>query len=82
MMIKCYIKFVTTKETVVDEKALRQKVLTGKKSDRIIFAVTPEMKQALNELASDQCTTVSALLTKLATDAIVSNKTLFAKEGE
>lgn len=53
------------------ENDLRKTLLNGKKSDRIIFAVTPELKTAISTLAEERCTTVSALLTSLSTEAIV-----------
>ena len=49
-----------------DDKSLRQTLLNGKKTERIIFAVTPEMKKVLAAIAEDQCTSVSGLLTSLA----------------
>lgn len=61
----------------MEEKALRQRMLGDKKTDRIIFAVTPEMKDAMATVAADQCVSVSALLTKLALDEIIANKNLF-----
>ena len=50
----------------MDDKSLRQTLLNGKKTERIIFAVTPEMKKVLAAIAEDQCTSVSGLLTSLA----------------
>lgn len=53
------------------ENGLRKTLLNGKKNDRIIFAVTPELKAAISALAKERCTTVSALLTSLSTEAIM-----------
>ena len=63
----------------MDEKDLRHKILGSKKTERVIFAVTPEMKNAMTTLADDQCITVLALLTKLVAEEIVANKALFAE---
>lgn len=58
----------------MDNIELKKKLLNGKKDDRIIFAVTPDFKAALQMVAEEQCTTVSALLTDLATTEILNNK--------
>lgn len=50
---------------MVDEQALKKALLVGKKSERIIFAVTPEMKEAVEKLATESCMTVSAYITSL-----------------
>lgn len=60
------------------ENDLRKILLNGKKSDRIIFAVTPELKTAISALAEERCTTVSALLTNLSTEAIMESDASFA----
>lgn len=52
------------------EKALKQKLLNGNKTERIIFAVTPELKEALAVVAKDHCTSVSGLLTTLAVEEV------------
>lgn len=56
---------------------LRKTMLLGKKSDRVIFAVTPELKHALSVLAESRCTSVSALITGLIMDEVESNAELF-----
>lgn len=58
----------------MDEKTLKQKLLNGKKTERVIFAVTPEMKEALAVVAKDRCMSVSGLLTSLAIDEINQSK--------
>lgn len=63
----------------MDEKTLRQQLLNGKKTERIIFAVTPEMKAALAAVAKDQCVSVSALLTSLAVEEISSKASIAAQ---
>ena len=65
----------------MDDSELRKKVLSGKKTDRIIFAVTPEMKDAIETVAQEKCVSVSALLTSLALAEITKNKELFENEG-
>lgn len=56
---------------------LRKTMLLGKKSDRVIFAVTPELKRALSVLAESQCISVSALITSLVVDKVEANAELF-----
>lgn len=50
---------------MADEQVLKKSLLVGKKSERIIFAVTPELKEAVAKLAEENCTTVSAYITSL-----------------
>lgn len=45
------------------EKELRQKMLGSKKTERIIFAATPELKAAIEAVAKDQCVSASAFIT-------------------
>ena len=52
----------------MESNELRKYLLSGKKTERVIFAVTPETKEALEAIASDLCITVSALLTSLVVD--------------
>ena len=52
----------------MESNELRKYLLSGKKTERVIFAVTPETKEALEVIASDLCITVSALLTSLVVD--------------
>lgn len=61
----------------MDDQELRKHLLGAKKTERIIFAATPEMKKALEAIASEKCTTVSALLTSLALNEVLANKELF-----
>lgn len=65
-----------------DEQTLRKALLVGKKSDRIIFAVTPEMKEAVARLAVENCTTVSGYITSLIVcDAIEHKESLFVSRA-
>lgn len=49
----------------------RQELLNGKKTERIIFAVTPALKQEVVRMAEHDCTTASALITRLLADEAV-----------
>ena len=53
---------------------LRKVLLNGKKSERIIFAVTPELKEAVARAAEDRCVSVSSYITTLLADAIISRE--------
>ena len=66
----------------MDENELRKHVLGAKKTERIIFAATPELKEALETVAQEKCMSLSALLTALATDEVLANKDLFGEDGE
>ena len=59
-----------------EENALRKTVLNGKKSERIIFAVTLEMKSAISQIAEEKCVSVSACITSLLVDDVVANRGL------
>lgn len=62
-------------EVLVDSGLdLRKSLLNGKKSERIIFAVTPELKEAVTRAAEDKCVSVSAYITALLADAIISGE--------
>ena len=61
----------------MNEKELRKSIQVGKKTDRLVFAVTPEMKSAMGQIAAAKGTSVSALLTQMATDEVLQNKDLF-----
>lgn len=57
------------------DKEFRQKMLANKKTERIIFAATPELKAAIEAVAKDQCISASAVIT----NAIISE---LAKQEE
>jgi hypothetical protein len=61
----------------MEEQELRKRVLGAKKTERIIIAATPELKEALETVAREKCVSLSALITSLAVDEIVANKELF-----
>lgn len=62
---------------MVNENVLRKHVLVGRKTERIVFAVTPEMESAMERIASEKGTSVSAILTQLATDEVLANVEFF-----
>ena len=64
----------------MNESDLRKQILVGKKTERLVFAVSPEMKAAMELIAEKKSTSVSAMLTQLATDEVLANKSLF-EEG-
>lgn len=59
------------------EQELRKHVIGAKKTERIIFAVPPELKEALETIAREKCVILSALITSLAIDEVIANKELF-----
>ena len=63
----------------MSENKLRKHVQVGKKTERIVFAATPEMKAAMERIAESKGTSVSAMLTQLVTDEILANKDLFSE---
>lgn len=62
------------------ERELRKHVLGAKKTERIIFAATSELKEALETIAREKCVSLSALITSLTVDEVIANKELF--DGE
>ena len=59
---------------MADDNSLRKSILNGKKSERVIFAVTPEMKRALVKLAEENCVSMSAYITNVLAQNIVENE--------
>lgn len=59
------------------EQELRKHVLSAKKTERIIFAATPELKEALETIAQEKCVSLSALITSLTVNEVVANRELF-----
>lgn len=66
----------------MDENELRKHVLSGKKTGRIIFAATPEMKSAIETIAREKCVSVSSLMTSLAMDELLAYSELFESSGD
>lgn len=50
---------------------LKQKLLNGKKTERIIFALTPELKRAVVDMAQKECVSTSAFIALLLADEAV-----------
>lgn len=65
----------------MNENELRKKILIGKKTERLVFAVSPEMKSAMELIAEVKGISVSAMLIQLATDEVLANKDLFEEVG-
>ena len=65
----------------MNESELRKQILVGKKTERLVFAVSPEMKAAMELIAEKKSTSVSAMLTQLATDEVLANKSLFEEDS-
>ncbi len=59
------------------EQELRKHVIGAKKTERIVFVATPELKEALETIAREKCVSLSTLITSLAVDEVIANKELF-----
>ena len=55
----------------MDGIELKQKLLNGKKTDRIIFAVTPDLKHAVTEMAKQECVSTCAFISTLLAEEAV-----------
>jgi hypothetical protein len=66
----------------MSENELKKHILSGKKDERVVFAASAEMKEALETIAKEKCMSVSALMTSLATDEVLANKELFEEAKE
>lgn len=55
----------------MDEIELKQTLLNGKKTDRIIFAVTPDLKQAVTAMAKQDCVSASAFISSMLAEEAV-----------
>lgn len=49
----------------------RQSLLNGKKTERIIFAVTPELKRAVTSMAKEECVSTSAFISSLLAEKAI-----------
>ena len=56
------------------DSELRKALLNGRKTERINFAVTPELKAAAARIAEERCTTVSSLIVNLLVEESLRNK--------
>ncbi|MDD5806848.1 MAG: hypothetical protein PUD02_05915 [Eggerthellales bacterium] len=60
----------------MSDNELRKRLLQAKKTERIIFAATPELKQALEVVAQERCVSVSALITQAVLNELSKNRDL------
>ena len=65
----------------MEDNELRKQLLQAKKTERIIFAATPELKVALETVAKEKCISVSALITQAVVNEIAENKDLIEGIG-
>ena len=61
----------TFKGMTMDETELKQTLLNGKKTERIIFAVTPDLKQAVMAMAKQDCVSASAFIASILAEEAV-----------
>ena len=59
---------------MADEHDLRKAMLNGGKTERIIFAATPRLKEAAQLLSEDRCMTMSAYITSLIVEDVLAHK--------
>ncbi|WP_322354771.1 hypothetical protein [Paratractidigestivibacter sp.] len=52
---------------------LRKSLLNAKKTERVIFAITPELKEAATAQAEDRCVSLSAYINSLIADDVVAH---------
>lgn len=69
-----YNNYAVERGAMADDSTLRKAILSGKKSERIIFAVTPEMKRAIGVIAEERCQSVSAYITDILAKDILANE--------
>ena len=69
-----YNNYAVERGTMADDNTLRKAILNGKKSERIIFAVTPEMKRAIALIAEERFQSVSAYITDTLAKDILANE--------
>lgn len=55
----------------MEEHELKQELLNGRKTERIIFAVTPALKKEVARMAERDCVTASALITRLLAEEVI-----------
>ena len=61
----------------MEDTELRKRLLNGRKTERISFAATPELKEAAERLAEERCVNVSSLIVSLLSDEIIATKSIF-----
>ena len=67
---------------MADEQGIRMAMLNGGKTERIIFAVTPELKETVTALARRRGQSVSAYISSLIVDDVVKNREVLDDELE
>ncbi len=55
------------------EQDLRKSLLNARKSERVLFAVSPELKEAAAARAEDRCMSLSAYICSLIADDVVAH---------
>ena len=63
------------------EQDLRKSLLNARKSERILFAVSPELKEAAAARAEDRCMSTSAYICSLIADDVVAHADTESKEA-
>lgn len=63
-------------------KEFRQKMLVSKKTERIIFAATPELKAAIEAVAKDQCISTSAVITNAVISELAKHEDVLETRTE
>ena len=59
---------------MADERELRHAMLMGSKSERIIFAATPTLKEVAQLMSRERCMTVSAYITSLIVEDALQHR--------
>ncbi|WP_261434027.1 hypothetical protein [Xiamenia xianingshaonis] len=52
---------------------MRQQLLNSNKTERIIVAVSPELKAAVANLANTRCVSMSSLITSMLADEVIDS---------
>lgn len=60
----------------MDDAELRKRLLNGRKTERINFTVTPELKAAAERLAEERCMNVGSFIVSLLPEEIVADKSI------
>lgn len=63
----------------MDETELRKRMLRGRKTDRLSFAVTPELKHALEAVAEEECVSVSSLISQAVVAELANHSEAISK---
>lgn len=63
-------------------REFRQKLLGNKKTERIIFAATPELKATIEAAAKDQCVTASSFITSAVISALAKCEDVVVSKEE